>query len=208
MQPEFWLEAWQTGRTAFHEAAPHADLVVHAAQVFPRGSVLIPLCGATHDLGWLAEQGWSAVGVELSPIAVDQLIERYGLEPRPARGPFAVHANAQITVLCGDFFALQPEFTGPLVGIWDRAALVAMHPDQRAAYVAVEQRVGPDAALLLNVLDYDASKLDGPPWATSDAAVRQLWGALELLDVEESPAQGRFAEHVEVMIRRLYRSLP
>ena len=171
------------------------------------GTVLVPLCGASLDLPWLVEQGWTVVGVELSPIAVAEIAEREGLEPLPAVGPFKAVGNGAITVLCGDFFQLQPKHVGPLAGIWDRAALVAMHPDQRKDYLAVHKRVLGEGVLLLNVLDYDATKADGPPWAVGEQAIADLWPGLELLDSKAEQPGGRIGKLIDAMTRRLYRSV-
>lgn len=204
MKPEFWLQAWRDGRRGFHKDAAHPDLIEHASR-FAKGTVLVPLCGATHDLGWLVENGYQAVGVELSPIAIAELSERYQLQRTADRGPFQVVEGGGITVLQGDFFALEPSHVGPLGFIWDRAALVALHPTQREHYVALQKRLlGNAGGLLLNVLDYDRSKLDGPPWAVSREDVAALWGPLTLLDATVSPAEGRFAEVLDTMERLLY----
>ena len=206
MKPAFWLEAWENGRRGFHMEQPNPDLVEYASR-FPKGSVLVPLCGASLDLGWLAERGYHAIGVELSPIAVAELVERHGLQPGRDRGGLEVVEGQGITVLMGDFFTLQPEHVGPLSFIWDRAALVALHPSQRQDYVSLQRELmGPETGLLLNVLNYDKSKLDGPPWAVTREDVAALWGDLELLDATSAPAQGRFAEYVDTMERLLYAS--
>lgn len=203
MRPEFWLQAWESGKRGFHMDEPHCDLCEHGPSVFETGSVLVPLCGATHDLGWLADNGFQAVGVELSPIAVGELVERYGLQAQGTRGRFEVFGNERITVLQGDFFQLEADHVGPVTGIWDRAALVAMHPDQRRDYVAVQQGLLGPGALLLNVMDYDRTRMDGPPWATGDAVVRELWPGIELVDERSMQGQGRF-EVVGTVHTRLY----
>ena len=38
-------------------------------------SILVTLCGKTMDIPWLCGRGCSVTGVELSPIAVQQLFE-------------------------------------------------------------------------------------------------------------------------------------
>lgn len=204
MRPEFWIQAWENGRRGFHKPAPHPDLTAHAPS-FEKGTVLVPLCGATLDLGWLAERGYHAIGVELSPLAVNELSERHGLKAAGQRGAFQVVEGQGITVLQGDFFALTPADVGPVSFIWDRAALVALHPEQRADYVQLQRELKGPGGLLLNVLDYDRTKLDGPPWAVSREDVAELWGELELLDATTSPAEGRFAAVLDTMTRLLYR---
>lgn len=183
MKPQFWLEAWREGRRGFHLPDANADLVAHG-HVFPtKGRILVPLCGATHDLRWLADQGHEVVGVEFSPIAVRELAEREGLVQEGTLGPFIVHRGEGITLLEGDFFDLESSYVGQLTGVWDRAALVAMHPTQRSAYVKIQRSLLGDGVLLLSTLSYDQSKMDGPPWSVPETLVMELWPELtKILD--------------------------
>ena len=182
MQPEFWLEAWKAGRRGFHRDSVHPDLQKHAHVLPAKGTVLVPLCGATHDLKWLADHGWTAIGVELSPLAVQELAARDGLTQVDDLGPYARWTAPGITVLVGDFFALTPEHIGQVDAIWDRAALVALSPDMRADYLQVERRLlRPGGALLLNVLSYDQTVRDGPPWSVPPDLVAALWPEAELV---------------------------
>lgn len=198
MDFEFWLDAWQDGRRGWHKGEPNDNLVTHAAELFPaRGRVLVPLCGATHDLAWLADQGFSAIGVELSPVAVEELVARDGLTASAARGPFACWTGheGRITVLEGDAFALTPEHTGPIDAIWDRAALVALRADQRVDFVALEQRLLGDGVLLLDTLSYDQSLRDGPPWSVDREIVESLWPGIEVLHEKAAPIPEHWADH-------------
>ena len=65
---EPWVERWQEGRTGWHEPAGNAGLRKHWRGTGRR--VLVPLCGKTSDLRWLADQGNEVIGVELSDLAV------------------------------------------------------------------------------------------------------------------------------------------
>jgi thiopurine S-methyltransferase len=187
MQPEFWLDAWKTGRRGFHRDDVHPDLVQHAHERLPAGgTVLVPLCGASHDLKWLAENGWTAIGVELSPIAAEELAERDGLTRADDLGPYARWVADGVTLLVGNFFDLTTEHIGQVDAIWDRAALVALRPDMRAEYLALERALlRPGGALLLNVLSYDQSLRDGPPWSIDPDFVASAWP--EATRIEQRP---------------------
>jgi thiopurine S-methyltransferase len=193
MEPDFWLAAWQAEQIGFHRDEPHEDLIRHAASVFRPGTVLVPLCGATHDLAWLAQHGWTAVGVELSPIACERLAQRDGLVAMAPLGPFARWQGPGITLLCGDIFALEPALVGSLTGVWDRGALVALHPDQRAPYVARMRALLGSGRLLLNALSYDQRVADGPPWSIDAAVVADLWPDAQVLEARQEPAPPRLA---------------
>lgn len=65
---EHWLERWRQGRTGWHEATGNRGLRAHWRATGRR--VLVPLCGKSPDLVWLADRGNEVFGVELSPLAV------------------------------------------------------------------------------------------------------------------------------------------
>ena len=65
MKPEFWKERWVRGEIGFHQAEVEPGLVTHLGGLAPT-RVLVPLCGKSLDLAWLATQGHQVVGVELS----------------------------------------------------------------------------------------------------------------------------------------------
>ena len=60
------------------------------------------------DLAWLAAQGLEVLGVELSEKAVSDFFEEHDLRPEIDQlGGFRRYRVAGITLLQGDFFALQ-----------------------------------------------------------------------------------------------------
>lgn len=195
MEPEFWLEKWHSGKTGFHKASVHADLVAQADWLLAGGPqrVLVPLCGKSWDLFWLAERGHRVVGVELSETAVRALHEEHG-RPFATRtvGPFVAFETKGMScvVLCGNVFDLTIEILeavsgGGATAIWDRAALVALRPSDRERYVALQQSVSlPGARILLNVLNYDPAVMDGPPWCVAPQVVEDLWGAEDVTHID------------------------
>lgn len=176
MEPSFWLERWDQGQIGFHQDRVHADLQANADWLLGE-RILVPLCGKSWDLPWLARCGVQVVGVELAEKAVRALVEEHEL-PHTVRdeGRHRVFVSDRLQVWCGDFFEL-PEATGPFDAVWDRAALVALEPDQRERYVDRVRRLAPGGRLLLNVVDYDPAVMTGPPFAVTADAVRQLYGA-------------------------------
>lgn len=65
---ETWAQDWETDNPEFHTDEVNAMLTKHHDEV-TRGRknlrVLVPLCGKSLDMIWLADQGHSVVGVEL-----------------------------------------------------------------------------------------------------------------------------------------------
>ncbi len=72
MEEGFWQARWQRDQIGFHRQKVNGLLMKHwpSLQV-PQGScVFVPLCGKSLDLLWLAEQGYSVLGIELVEKAV------------------------------------------------------------------------------------------------------------------------------------------
>lgn len=180
MDADFWLARWQDGRTHFHQTRVTPPL----AKFWPTlglpvtSKVLVPLCGKSLDMIWLAEQGHAVLGVELSLLAVEQFFAENGLTPtvRDANGG-QYYAAGRIEIFCGDIFALGESVFKSCTGAYDRAALVALPIEMRARYVNhVYGQMPQDYRGLLITLDYDQSQMDGPPFSVPDSEVQALYG--------------------------------
>jgi thiopurine S-methyltransferase len=178
MQPDYWLERWREGRIGFHRADANPRLVEHHERVLgPTIRVLVPLCGKSADLEWLAVRGHEVVGVELSELAALAFFSERAVEPDRAEcGKLIAYSHGAITILVGDFFDAAPELTGYCDGVYDRAALIALPPELRARYAAhLPSLLAPKARLLLVTLDYDAE--GGPPFRVPPREVEELYGS-------------------------------
>jgi thiopurine S-methyltransferase len=182
----FWRERWEEGTTAWDQSVVHPALAARwpTLGLAPGSTVLVPLCGASIDMAWLAEQGHRVMGTELSEIGVRQFFERVGLSPRQrSRGAFTVFEDGPFELWCGDHFALTPDDVHDVVAVYDRASLVALPRDMRRRYAAhLSDLVPPGAVTFLLTFVYDQTEMDGPPFSVDDAEVQQLYG--ERFDVE------------------------
>lgn len=197
MEPSYWLAAWDEERTAFHSDAVHPALPKHEESFLGGGAhhVLVPLCGKSVDLAWMAARGHQVVGVELAEKAI------VAFHAREHRGPtvteaegFRAYRSPGLMVLQGDVFALTPEIAGPIDRVWDRAALVALTPEQRVKYVEVLRTLLlPGAVVLLETFDYDQAQKPGPPHAVTEDEVRTLWAGakVERLDQHDATEEVR-----------------
>lgn len=180
VEREFWLERWRTGQTGFHQREIHAGLRAHWADLrVPAGApVLVPLCGKSRDMTWLRGQGHPVLGVELSPLAVQEFFAESDLAPRVSRqGRFERREAEGVSILCGDVFDLAPSDLASVAGVYDRAALVALPPELRARYAAtLRDALPPNVAILLVTFDYAQRAMAGPPFAVPDEEVRRLFG--------------------------------
>jgi thiopurine S-methyltransferase len=144
--------------------------------------VLVPLCGKSGDLAFLAAQGHHVVGVELVESAARAFFEEHGATPVVAQeGPFTRCSAGPITVLVGDFFATTRELLGPVDALYDRAAIVALPPAMRSTYVSHLRSLLPAGApgLIVN-MEYPQEKMAGPPFSVPEAELRAHYAGLSL----------------------------
>ena len=78
MELDFWRDRWAAGQTAWDQGQAHPTLVERWDElgIAPDSTVLVPLCGASVDLAWLAERGHRVIGTEASEIGVRRFFER------------------------------------------------------------------------------------------------------------------------------------
>ena len=83
MQPEFWHDRWDRNQIGFHlqEVNPYLTRWWPSLEVAQGSRVLVPLCGKSLDLSWLAAQGYEVLGVELTQTAVEQFFGEQKVMP-------------------------------------------------------------------------------------------------------------------------------
>jgi thiopurine S-methyltransferase len=178
MNSEYWINRWNQNQTGFHLAGINPLLT----QFWPKvsgekpGRVVVPLCGKSEDLQWLAEQGYDVVGVELSLLAAKAFAAEQGIVlTETHEPPFTVLRGNRVTYYIGDIFDFTAEIGGRFDLFYDRAALIALPPEMRPAYVRQLQSVlGAGARGLLIGLEYDPSQMHGPPFTVPESEVRRL----------------------------------
>lgn len=177
MQPGFWHERWQDNRIGFHGDVPLPLLEKHwpSLGLAPGSHVFVPLCGKSLDMAWLAEQGHRVLGIELSPLAVEQFFEERGLQPDVVDGAAGIHYTAgAYELVVGDAFAIPSELLAGCAGVYDRAALVALPPDMRATYAETTWRRLPAGCRgLLVTLEYPQAERAGPPFSVAEEEVHE-----------------------------------
>lgn len=179
MEPTFWHQRWQEGRIGFHQHQPTPLLLAYwsALDLTPGSQVFVPLAGKSRDLAWLATQGYRVLGVELSPLAVEQFFAEHGLTPRVHESRYGHHYRAgDIELICGDAFALDAEALADCAAVYDRAALIALPPPLRQRYVhELCARLPAGCRGLLITLEYPQHEKKGPPFSVPEAEVLELY---------------------------------
>jgi len=179
MDSQFWLGKWRRNEIGFHldQPNPYLQRYWRDMRVPAGGTVLVPLCGKSVDMAWLAEQGFAVVGIELSRIAVEAFFQEQGLVPdQEAAGPFRRYRAGRIEIFCGDIFQLPALALDHIVGVYDRAALIALPPPQRQRYAAMLcEHLPPSLRMLLIALEYPQAEHAGPPFSVPEREIRRLY---------------------------------
>jgi thiopurine S-methyltransferase len=214
MDAEFWMQRWQEGQIGFHRTEVMPLLETHwaALQLPPGSRVLVPLAGKSLDMHWLAAQGHRVLGVELSPLAVQQFFAEAGLQPRQHRSRYGEHFVAgPVEILQGDAFGVDAELLADIAAVYDRAALIALPSLLRQRYVeTVYDRLPSGCQGLLITLEYPQVEKAGPPFSVGPGEVERLfappWRAnpLERRDILEQEPRFR-AEGVSALSTAVYR---
>lgn len=202
---ENWLERWRQKRTGWHEADGNRSLRRHW-----RGSglrVLVPLCGKSVDMLWLAKKGNDVTGVEVSDIAAREFFADNDLRyERTADGRRYRATSLPITIVCGDYFEFEDS---GFDAHYDRGALVALPAEHRSRYAAhTTARLSADPVQLVITLEYEQDRVEGPPYSVSPDELLTYWPALERVDacddIANAPPKFRdagLAEMTEVVWR-------
>lgn len=195
---DFWHERWQRGAIGFHRSDVHPLLKRYWSDVAGRSRdpVLVPLSGKSLDLHWLVERGHAVDGVEIDPIAVRSFFEEASLVPDVADcGRLDRWRAGPLTLWEGDFFDFRTERQFEL--FYDRAALIALPPEQRPGYLDhLAGQSAPGARGLLITLEYPQEIMDGPPYSVPQAELDASESfEFELLErIDALPDHPRFAE--------------
>ncbi len=187
MEESFWRKRWRDNMIGFHRDTVNPALARYCEH-FPKGGrVLMPLAGKSVDMTFVAERGHPVVGVELVESAVVDYYAERGVEPE-RRGD-GVYVGGGVEMWARNIFDVGPDELGTFECIYDRAALVALAPDQRPKYAEhLKGLLAPGGRLLLVTFDYDQSEMNGPPHAVPRREVEGYFadlGKLELLHGED-----------------------
>jgi thiopurine S-methyltransferase len=190
MQPEFWHKKWASNQIGFHLPLvnPYLQRFWPDLNLAAQARVLVPLCGKSLDLLWLAGRGHRVLGIELSEKAVEDFFTEQQLQPQISEhGVFKVYRAGTIELWCGDVFALSAEDVADCSALYDRAAVIALPAPMRERYAEHLQNIL-SAGLkgLLITLDYDQSQISGPPFSVDDAQVQHMFGGAWQMQVLES----------------------
>lgn len=179
MEHDFWHGKWQRQEIGFHQSEINQHLMKHwVSLAIPEGSkVFVPLCGKSLDMIWLLEKGYEVIGVELSPIAVEEFFSENDIVAEVCEeGHFTLYKHGDLTIYRGDIFQLTEQHLQGVDVVYDRAALVALPAELRKAYVQhLDKLLRGQQDMLLVAMEYQQSQMPGPPFSVLQSEVQALF---------------------------------
>jgi thiopurine S-methyltransferase len=205
---ERWENRWSMGRTQWHKTEVHASLQKYCDEylidgiIGGGGRILVPLCGKTVDMAYLARKRVvsEVVGIDGVPKAIEEFIQEQSnegfdfKEPETVNG-YTTRKGESITLVTGDFFEITLDVingdasgsnnTVLFDGVWDRGSLVAIDPALREQYV---DKIGeliskPNGKYLLaTFLRPNNDTTTGPPFSIDETEIRRLFGTKSWVD--------------------------
>ena len=209
MDQQFWLDKWAQDQIGFHEAQPHPCMLEFWPQVADdsHAAVFVPLCGKSNDMPWLAGRGHSIVGVEISDIAVRDFFDENGIASNESeKDGMRCTAGDEYDIYCADIFEFAERYGEKFNLIYDRAALIALAPEQRTDYAGALTNLAAGAAsMLLITVDYDADQISPPPHIVAADEIQSLFGyhwTIDLLKTSAADVKGQPGTETTYHLRR------
>ncbi|KAH7344897.1 S-adenosyl-L-methionine-dependent methyltransferase [Rhizoctonia solani] len=198
-EQEGWDAAWQEGATPWDAGMPQPPL----RQVFetniwsdigiPKsGRALVPGCGRGYDAIYLASQGYSVVGADLSATAISEAQKYLSSQPGAE--------NIQVEYQVLDYFKSSLLTEEPFDLVYDYTFFCAIPPELRVHWGRrMTEIIKPGGYLiaLMYPIDPGRARNDGPPFPVDfeaySAALNESWdNLLNVVPAESQPThEGR-----------------
>lgn len=167
---EFWEKRFADGDTPWDRGAANPQLQAWLkAKLLQPCRILVPGCGAGHELAALAAAGFEVTGLDYAPAALERA--RRNLES----------AGQHATLIEADALAWQPD--RPFDAVYEQTCLCALYPDHWRAYAdRLHGWLAPGGllyALFVQLLRPGAAEgsIEGPPYHCDIHAMRALFPA-------------------------------
>ncbi len=168
---DFWQERFASRRTPWDRGDVNPALEPLIAKgIFAAGAlVLVPGCGAGHEVARLAAAGCRVLAVDYAAGAVALTRERLA------------RAGLDAQVIEADLLEWTPP--EPVDAIWDQACLCALHPDRWTAYATrLADWTSPGGTLVLLAVQAERDGrrqgfIEGPPYHCDVNAMRALFAS-------------------------------
>jgi SAM-dependent methyltransferase len=179
-----WNEHYASGQMPWDSDEPDPALVATVeAGTIPAGRALEVGCGTGTNALWLAEHGFNALGVDVSPLAIDRA--------RAKMGDASIACRFEVL----DFLKDRPE--GPFDFVFDRGCFhVFDAPEVRARFAALVAAVLAPGGLWLSLIgSTEGTPRDtGPPRRSARDIASAVEPALEIVQLQSI----QFDPHLDV----------
>lgn len=173
MQESFWLNMWLNNDIGFHQAEYNPMLENLWEELVGESTedVLVPLCGKTLDMKYLADKGHKVYGVEISRLAVESFFTEQKIKPKKEK---ELYYSDNYSLYCTDILRLDPENFKKVHFIYDRASFVALPNDMREEYVKWLKQIGQNTKVLLISFDFGNDEV-GPPFSIPESKIHEYF---------------------------------
>ncbi|HYF35054.1 MAG TPA: methyltransferase domain-containing protein [Prosthecobacter sp.] len=188
-----WESCYQEDNLPWNRNVPSPPLTEWVRKHRPKGRALVPGCGLGHDVVMLVDAGVEALGLDISPTAIDRAE--------------ALYPAYRDSLVRGDLFDLPKYWLGTFDYVFEHTCLSGMPPEYRPKYrdaIASALKLG---GLLAGVWyinpDMDPGEA-GPPFGISIPELEQLFSGWEIVEdyVPQNSFEGRQGrERVRVLKR-------
>lgn len=180
MEISYWLSRWQKQNIGWHmnKVYPQLPKIWPLLSFTSNPRVLVPMCGKSLDMSWLAEQGCKVIGVEVSKRALSKFRNaQTETFQRDSIHGFTIYRSSSFELWEGDFFKLPSGKISAIDVIYDKAAFVALPPDMRKDYSKkILELCGQSTQILLQIFEYNQDEMNGPPFSIPEDEIQQNFG--------------------------------
>ena len=143
-----------------------------------KDTVLVPLCGKSQDMQWLANQGFHIVGVEASLKALNQFMEKSGQQfSRTHSHGYTVFKSPKIELWHGNFMTFPENALTTVDAIYDKAAIVALPSKMRNQYATkLLNLCNQSTEIFLQSFEYEQAEMNGPPFSVDEDEIHTHFG--------------------------------
>jgi thiopurine S-methyltransferase len=190
MEKSYWLSRWVKNKIGFH--TPEGEPALHTWwKSVDTGKrplhVLIPLCGKSPDIQWIADKGTHVIGVEFIEKACLDFFRERDITPQTLQKSYGTCYSSENTELwSADILKMPTKLLSKAHVVYDRAALVALPEQMRKPYVSkIAHSLRKGSKILMVSFDYPQQEMNGPPFSIPEREIKFLheeFYSIELLE--------------------------